>query len=75
LLTVLWYRASRQNSCFDFAEELLAEAKDYILSGSDIVPKDLVEGECERIKENIRNPPKAPSLRVNSADYFNDAHR
>ena len=51
------------------------EAKDYILSGSDIVPKDLVEGECEKIKENIRNPPMAPSLRVNSADYFNDAHR
>jgi hypothetical protein len=54
---------------------VLMEAKDYILSGCDIVPKDLVEVECQKIKEHVRNPPMAYSLRVDSADYFNDAHR
>jgi hypothetical protein len=57
------------------AEEVLMEAKDYILSGCDIIPTDLVEVECKKIKELVRNPPMAYSLRVDSADYFNDAHR
>jgi hypothetical protein len=68
-------RGSRQNSCLDFVEELLMEAKEYILSGSDIHSQDKIEEECARIKKKITNPEEAEQLAINTADYFNDAHR
>lgn len=74
-VTLEQLRGSRQNSCLDFVEELLMEAKQYILSGSDIYPHDKVEIECKKIREKIRNPPEAERLAINIADYFNDADR
>ena len=72
---IVCLRASRQNGCLDFAEELLVEAKQFINAGSDIIPKDTVEIECRRIKDKILHPPSASSLKIDDADYFNDTDR
>jgi len=74
-VTLEQLRGSRQNSCLDFVEELLTEAKQYILSGSDIYSKEKVEVVCKRIKDKIQSPPEAERLAINVADYFNDADR
>ena len=56
-------------------DELLTEARQYILSGSNIISKSRVEAECKKIRMKIQNPPAAVTLKVDSADYFNDADR